>query len=141
MAGWPLLPLGFGLDGRLLLGRRGRVCVLFIIIVLNNELHDKSARAAAPCLGQAPASTQKTEQQNQAGNSPPPEHAVEGQHTNHAPEKFPKAKEKKEKHAGSRTTMRRFTSLLLEPQSSSAAAFLLRLTLSVSSSPSCSSMT
>ena len=29
--GWPL-PLGFGLDGRLLLARRGRVYVQFIII-------------------------------------------------------------------------------------------------------------
>jgi hypothetical protein len=28
---WPL-PLGFGLGGRLLLARRGRVCVYFIII-------------------------------------------------------------------------------------------------------------
>ena len=26
LVGWPL-PLGFGLDGRLLLARRGRVCV------------------------------------------------------------------------------------------------------------------
>ena len=30
LVGWPL-PLGFGLDGRLLLARRGRVCAKFII--------------------------------------------------------------------------------------------------------------
>ena len=33
LIGWPF-PLGFGLDGRLLLARRGRVCVKFIIITI-----------------------------------------------------------------------------------------------------------
>ena len=32
LIGWPF-PLGFGLDGRLLLARRGRVYVYFIIII------------------------------------------------------------------------------------------------------------
>ena len=32
LIGWPF-PLGFGLGGRLLLARRGRVCVQFIIII------------------------------------------------------------------------------------------------------------
>ena len=33
LIGWPF-PLGFGLDGRLLLERRGRVYVQFIIIIM-----------------------------------------------------------------------------------------------------------
>ena len=33
LIGWPF-PLGFGLDGRLLLARRGRIYVKFIIIIL-----------------------------------------------------------------------------------------------------------
>ena len=33
LIGWPL-PLGFGLDGRFLLARRGRIYVQFIIIII-----------------------------------------------------------------------------------------------------------
>ena len=48
LIGWPL-PLGFGLDGRLLLGRRGRVDVEFIIIM--------AGHTSKPTEGQAPTRT------------------------------------------------------------------------------------
>ena len=44
LIGWPL-PLGFGLGGRLLLARRGRVYVKFIII---NKERTAAARSAGP---------------------------------------------------------------------------------------------
>ena len=45
LIGWPF-PLGFGLDGRLLLARRGRVYVQFIII--RNFPRSVSCRAEIP---------------------------------------------------------------------------------------------
>ena len=47
MVGWPF-PLGFGLDGRLLLARRGRVYVKFIIISQERGENGILARNALP---------------------------------------------------------------------------------------------
>ena len=67
LVGWPL-PLGFGVDGRLLLARRGQVCIEFTMIMYNKPAHAVPLASAS----QHP----ENQKENRAGHSS--ERTVEG---------------------------------------------------------------